>query len=260
MAPDLDSRELARLAAALHAAPTPVRTAEEVVSFAVQQLGADHGGIVLLRRGRKLESMAATDQLVLCADSLHAELGEGPCQDIGHNGNVLTAPNLRSDPRWPRWGPKIADLGLISMLTVPFTTSKGHPIGSINLYWNHSRTFKTDDLPFAGILARHAAPAMSASLEIAGLNVALNGRKLIGQAQGILMNRYGLTDPEAFEVLRRYSQDHNRKLREVAKRLVTTHDLPCDPDGPQPRQQPPSGRPRKRTAHYPRASQGGAAD
>jgi hypothetical protein len=119
----------------LRGLPTPVRTAEEVVSFAGQQLEADHGGNVLLRRGRKLESMAATDQLVLCADSLQADLDEGPCQDIGHNGKALTVPNLRSDS-------PLATLGTQDRRPWPhqhagrlFTTSEGRPTGSINLYW-----------------------------------------------------------------------------------------------------------------------------
>ena len=65
-------------------------------------------------------------------------------------------------------------------------------------------------------------------MELAGLNVALDGRKLIGQAQGILMERHGLEEARAFEVLRRYSQDHNLKLRQVAEYLVATRRLPAD--------------------------------
>jgi AmiR/NasT family two-component response regulator len=60
----------------------------------------------------------------------------------------------------------------------------------------------------------------------AGLNTALDTRKLIGQAQGILMERYGLDEARAFEVLRRYSQDRNVKLREVAEHLIANRQLP----------------------------------
>jgi len=98
--------------------------------------------------------------------------------------------------------------------------------GSINLYWRRPRCFQADDVAFAYIFARHAAVALEHSLELAGLNVALDGRKLIGQAQGILMERHGLDEKQAFEVLRRYSQDHNLKLRQVAEYLVSTRQLP----------------------------------
>ena len=60
----------------------------------------------------------------------------------------------------------------------------------------------------------------------AGLNTALDTRKLIGQAQGILMERYHLDEARAFEVLRRYSQDHNVKLRQVAEDLIANRRLP----------------------------------
>ena len=63
-------------------------------------------------------------------------------------------------------------------------------------------------------------------MDEAGLNVALDGRKLIGQAQGILMATYDLDQDRAFEVLRRYSQDHNIKLREVAQDIVELRKLP----------------------------------
>jgi ANTAR domain len=75
-------------------------------------------------------------------------------------------------------------------------------------------------------LRRHAALALSSAINEAGLNVALDTRKLIGQAQGMLMERYGLDEPRAFEVLRRYSQTHHLKLRRVAVYLVSTRELP----------------------------------
>ena len=81
-------------------------------------------------------------------------------------------------------------------------------------------------MAFMAIFARHAAVAMTASWNEAGLNTALDTRKLIGQAQGLLMERHGLDGDRAFEVLRRYSQDHNIKLRDVAAHLIETRRLP----------------------------------
>jgi GAF domain-containing protein len=227
MAPDLDPREFAELAKALHAAPTTDRTAEEVVSFAVQQMDADHAGIALLQRRGRLETIAATDPVVGEVDGLQSEFREGPC--LEHGGEALLVADLESDRRWPLWGPKAAALGIASLLAVAFTTSDGRPAGSITLYWRRHRRFQPDDVAFATIFARHAAVALSSSLEIAGLSLALDGRKLIGQAQGILMERYGLDDARAFELLRRYSQDHNVKLRQIAEDLVSTRKLPTSP-------------------------------
>ena len=71
--------------------------------------------------------------------------------------------------------------------------------------------------------------ALTGSVDKAGLGMALDSRKRIGQAQGILMERYGLDEARAFEVLRRYSQDHNIKLRYVAEHLITAGQLPTPP-------------------------------
>jgi hypothetical protein len=226
VAPDLNAREFAELASALRSAPTPDRTAEQVISYAVQQLEADHAGITLLRRGGRLETVAASDPLVEKLDGLQYEFGEGICRDNSWHGEALVVVDLAADPRWPRWAAKAVDLGVASLLAIEFIARDGRRAGSINLYWHRPRVFQADDVAFAHIFARHAAVALDASLEIHGLNMALDGRKLIGQAQGILMERHGLDEKQAFEVLRRYSQDHNLKLRQVSEYLVSTRRLP----------------------------------
>lgn len=67
---------------------------------------------------------------------------------------------------------------------------------------------------------------------IDSLSDAVDARTLVGQAQGILMERFGLDADQAFAVLRRYSQDHNIRLRHLSKQLVHTRLLPvADDDG-----------------------------
>jgi AmiR/NasT family two-component response regulator len=87
---------------------------------------------------------------------------------------------------------------------------------------------------FVSIFARDAAIALAESLRETGLYMGMDGRKLIGQAQGLLMERHGLDATEAFEVLRRYSQDHNIKLRYVAEQLLAARQLPAPDRSPMP--------------------------
>lgn len=75
------------------------------------------------------------------------------------------------------------------------------------------------------MIADHAAVAVANARTESTLWQAIEARKLVGQAQGILMERFDLTDEQAFAVLRRYSQDTNTKLREVARRLIATRNL-----------------------------------
>ncbi len=224
--PDL-ARELARLAERLHRAADPEHTAEAVVAYACDQLGADHGGISLIRRGGRLETVAPTDQVVVKADGLQYELREGPCHDSAWEGQTLVAQDLAADPRWPHWGPVAVDIGLRSALGVELLDREGHRrIGAVNLYWDHARVFTSDEIDLAHLVARHAALALASSLTVEGLRFAMDGRKRIGQAQGILMERHGLDEDQAFNVLKRYSQDQNVKLRDLADELVRTMELP----------------------------------
>ena len=226
MVPGLDPMEFARLSEALRAAPTPARTAEQIVDYVRQQLHADHAGITLIRN-RHLESVAVTDQLVRLADAFQYELDEGPCRDSSWERQTLLVGDLTTDERWPRWASMVTALGIKSVLAAELTGRGTRRIGSINVYWTRRRTFSADDIAFVNIFARHAALGLAQSLDEASLYMALDSRKLIGQAQGILMERYGLDDARAFEVLRRFSQDHNIKLRDVAEHLTSAGQLPA---------------------------------
>ena len=226
MYPESDALEFAKIAEALHAAPTPAATAQEIVEYVREQLDADHAGLTLIRSGGGLDTVASTDDLVERAERLEYELDEGPCRDSSWHRETLRSSDLHADSRWPRWAAKVADLGIVSALAVELTAVDDRRIGAINVYWRSRREFTADDVAFANIFARHAALALSESMNEAGLNTAMDSRKLIGQAQGILMERYDLDEAQAFEVLRRYSQDHNIKLRRVAEHLIATRRLP----------------------------------
>jgi len=222
----MDAQEFADLAQSLHAAGTTQQTADQVVEHALTALGASYGGITLLRAAGRLETIAASDEIVRKADALQYDLDEGPCRDASWDGRTLASQDLASDRRWPRWAPGAVDLGIGAVLAAELnTTDGGRRLGALNLYWAQPTTLRTDDLAYADIFAVHAAVALAASLHESQLNTALDARKVIGQAQGILMERHGLNTEQSFEVLRRYSQDHNLKLRVVAEQLVATRAL-----------------------------------
>lgn len=225
MISDLDPLEFSRLADALRAAPPPTRTAEEIVAYLRQQLYADHAGITLIR-GRRLETVTATDGLVAWADVLQSELDQGPCRDDSWQHQTLLVGDLAADRRWPQWSAKVTPLGIASLLAAELTGDRGRRIGTINVYWTQRRTFTPDDIAFVNILARHAALALAQSWIEAGLHTELDSRKLIGQAQGVLMERYDLDETRAFEILRRYSEEHDINLRDAAAHLIATRQLP----------------------------------
>ncbi len=64
----------------------------------------------------------------------------------------------------------------------------------------------------------------AAQQESAGLRLALEERKLIERAKGTLMNRLGISEPEAFRRMRNYATHHNRKLVEVAQQITAAEE------------------------------------
>lgn len=222
---DFDAEAFARLAEELHAAGDVQETAEQVTAMALNVLGADLASITMIRRGQRLETIAPTDPVAEALDRLQYDLHEGPCYDASWRGETLLSRDLPRDQRWPQWAAKAAAEGICSMLAVELVTAEDR-VGALNLYFTTTRDFDQDDVAFANIFGRHASIAVSYKSENAGLLVALDSRKLIGQAQGILMERYDMSESQAFSILTRYSQDNNIRLRDVAEHLRATRKLP----------------------------------
>lgn len=159
-------------------------------------------------------------------DEWQYELGEGPCLDALRHQDVVHSSDLASDPRWPRWGPRVAaELGMRSMMSHRLFSGAG-TLGALNLYGAAPAAFTTDDLHHGTILAAHVGVALAATQDTANLTLALDTRTVIGQATGLLMERFGLSPDQAFAALARISQAENTKLRTVAEHLVRTRALP----------------------------------
>ncbi len=199
-------------------------TVESVVRFALHAVGCDHASLVLLRKGH-LKVAAVTDPLAERAISMQLSRGDGPCV-AGIAGRVsVHVPDTLTDSRWPDWAAGMVELGLRSVLSVRVHAT-GSTTGALNLVAKRPHAFGPEDEAIAHILARHAAVAVATAQQQASLSIAIDARKVIGQAQGILMERYNLDADHAFAVLRRYSQQNNLKLNDVARRLIATRELP----------------------------------
>jgi transcriptional regulator with GAF, ATPase, and Fis domain len=206
--------------------PTQLATVERIVEVAVEVVrGCDHAGISLVE-GHGFRLVAATDPIVEQAAEQQYLLNEGPSLDSIRNEATVRVPRLSRDDRWPEWAPwASAELGLNSMLCFQLFTAE-HPYGSLNLYSDKPAGFDAHDEVVGLALAAHAAVAIASSRRVQSLNAALASRTAIGQAEGILMERFGMTAEQAFSVLVRVSQDENRRLTLVAEELVKTGETP----------------------------------
>ena len=184
---------------------------------------AEHVSLGVLA-GRRLRTLAATSALAERSESLQSETGEGPSRETGESW--ARSGDVGGDSRWPSWGPKVADLGLRSLLSLPMVTGVGR-LGTLNLYSSAKGAFTDNDaLSRVPGYANHAANALRSAQHISGLEAALQSRQLIGMAVGILMQRYELHEDAAFAVLKRTSNHLNRKLRDVAAHVIAARELP----------------------------------
>lgn len=223
-----DAGDFAEMALALHEEPDVEQTLERVVEYAQQATACHDAGLMLLHGGGRIETAVATDPRVGKADDLQTTLGEGPGRAAVESRSSVLVDDTATDPRWPAWGPQAAELGLRSVLSVRLHTGTA-TLGTLNLYGHQPGMFDDDDTDVAEIFGRHASIALASAREEDGLRQAIGARHLIGLAQGILMERYGLDADRAFAVLRRYSRNSNVKLRVVAERIIATGRLPDEP-------------------------------
>lgn len=198
--------------------PTLQRTTE----LALQTVaGCDACGVSIRHSDGSVDTPACTSPIVQKADALQYEFGEGPCLDAIWKQGVYLIDDLETETRWPQWAPAAVELGFRSILSVRLESPEGKQVlGGLNLYARAPQSFDQTDEMIASIFARHAANALVATRRSEGLEDALRTRQAIGVAQGMVMQRYGLDLDQSFELLRRYSNETNVKLRVLAEELI----------------------------------------
>jgi GAF domain-containing protein len=198
---------------------------QSVVDLAMASCECFGASVTLVRTTGGAETTATSGELIEQADNLQYEFDEGPCLRAAEHGGAYLIVDTATDPRWPTWGPAVAAMGLRSVLSIHLFTD-ARVLGALNLYYKCIEEFADDEVETAKVVAAHASVALARVRSERDLWRAIDSRHLIGQAQGILMERYRLTPEKAFAVLRRHSQEHNIKLHEIAVTLVRTGRLP----------------------------------
>ena len=208
------------------------RSAEEaiaqIVQLALDSVDCEYASVTLVHADGTLETVASSHPIVDQADALQYELTEGPCLTAAAVNELFVVAETATDPRWPNWGPRAAELGLHSILSVHLFTSH-QVLGALNLYARPSYRYSPEDIEAAQVVAAHASVSLARSRSEQNLWRAVDSRHVIGQAQGVLAERLGITAEQAFSVLKRYSQQQNIKLHDVAVTLLQTGELPETP-------------------------------
>lgn len=128
---------------------------------------------------------------------------------------------MAHEQRWPQFAARAAQLGAASMLAFQLWVD-GDNLGALNLYARQPNSFDEESVQIGLLFVSHAAVAMASAQKQDHLLHSADTRDLIGQANGILMERFEIDAQQAFALLVRVRQDGNRKLRDVATELAST--------------------------------------
>jgi transcriptional regulator with GAF, ATPase, and Fis domain len=221
------AKKLAHMARDLLAQDSVQKTLDRIGYHAVQLVeGCEAAGVMTVYDGQ-VKTLSATSDLVRTSDRIQGELGEGPCFDATRTPQDVyrVADMTETVRRWPRYAPHARELGIGSMMGFLLYTEEDN-LGALDLYSSQPNTFTKASEDIGWMLASHAAVAFSSARTHAQLHSALETRHSIGEAIGIVMERYKLDEDQAFAVLKKSSQNQNVKLRELVRTVTETGEIP----------------------------------
>jgi len=182
--------------------------------------GVDYAD-VMLREDGEFRSIAPTATVVSDLDGVQMRHRQGPCLEAAQVDSVVRSPDLRREHRWPEFCAAAIELGVYSILSFQlYTHHRGCGSGALNLLSTRTNAFDVGAETTLAMMATHAAITLIAADKDTQFRSALASRDVIGQAKGIIMERYKLDAGRAFALLVKLSQDSNTPLRSVAQRLV----------------------------------------
>jgi len=214
------------------AQPRNIRDLEEtlaqiVASAVVTIPGVDAGSISMTEHGR-IETRHPTSDLIGKIDAMQSELHEGPCitaiEEPPESGTVLANDLAGADgQRWPRYAPVVLDAGYRALMSIQLSAG-GSLRAALNLYSATPDAYDEYAQTLAGLFGIQAAVLLYGASTATQLQRAVDSRDLIGQAKGLLRERYKVDDEGAFQMLVKSSQETNLKLTAVARWLVDDAD------------------------------------
>ena len=217
---------LQKLSSLLESDDSLEQTLQTIVDLSVANLpGCDGAGVTMRVHGEDTTA-AASDEYTLEIDKIQYDTNQGPCVTAVKDGTFQRIDAISEEKRWPEFTRRAGEKGFRSGMSFPLNTDG--TTAALNLYAKTERAFDETTMAMGEIFANQATTALQnartymAARRVADqLNEALKTRDMIGQAKGILMEREGISDEEAFDMLKTISQNSNVKLRDIAHKLVS---------------------------------------
>lgn len=182
--------------------------------------GAQYAGITIATRNGKVRTAAATGHYPMLLDEIQQRHGEGPCLSAAWEHHTIRINDLAREQRWPSYCRDAVEETPIRSIMSFQLFADHHTMGALNVYAEQPDVFDDEAVEMGLIMATHTALAWNLVRRDEQFRSALASRDIIGQAKGMIMERFKIDAVQAFELLKRLSQSSNTPLVSVARQLV----------------------------------------
>lgn len=187
--------------------------------------GAQGCAIAVAANGDPMVVLSETDSRGMQVIAAEVAAGEGPGFDVMGRHGTVRVDDTRTDPRWPGFGARVAELGVVSVAVSDLPVTR-RSRGTLLVYSTRPAAFGDIAELMLPVFASRASIALGHRDSLHNLGKAASSRQLVGQATGILMERHRITPDEAFQRLVHASQRTQLKLRRIAEAIVQTGQEP----------------------------------
>jgi two-component system, response regulator PdtaR len=207
----------------------------EVIGLAVQTTACDACLVYLFDREAN-EMVLRASQVPHAADlgNLRIKMGEGVTGWVAeHKSVVALDSNAFADARFKRFQALIEDT-YEAFLSIPLV-SGGDLIGVINVHHRQEHKHSREEIAVMAFIGEQLGVTISKSLlerenarlleETREMRRELETRKLVERAKGILQQRYGITEEDAYFRLRNQSRRLRRPMKELAEAVILSEDM-----------------------------------
>jgi GAF domain-containing protein len=194
--------------------------AELAEHAAVEIPGAQYAGVTVTRNAKHIDTPAATHKWPILLDEIQQRHRQGPCLTAAWEEKTVHVADLETDERFPLYARDVlAQTPIRSVMAFQLFIA-GETMGALNVYAERAHAFGPETKTIGLIFAAHSSVAWNAARRDEQFKRALASRDIIGQAKGMIMERYGVDAVQAFQLLRKLSQDSNVPLILIANDLV----------------------------------------
>ena len=198
-----------------------------LVGLTAEVIGSKICSLMLLEEDKQELVIKATQSLSQAYRSkLPIKVGESVSGRAVQMKRPVTVRDVKREPGYKY--PEIARKeGLASLVAVPMMI-KNRVVGVLNCYTTEEREFTEEEIQLLVGVANQAALAIentSLLAERVADREALEIRKKVERAKGILMKRHRVEEAEAYRMLQKQSMDRRRSLKEIADAIIVSEEI-----------------------------------